>query len=71
MQALSTISPKYQINIPLEIRKQFRLEPGQKIMFVPYEKSIRLVIVPPVREGLGMFKGINTDSIRQEKDDEH
>jgi AbrB family looped-hinge helix DNA binding protein len=65
-----TLSSKYQIVIPREVREKFNLKPGQKIMFVPYQKSIRLVIVPPIKEALGMFKGINVDNIREEEDEE-
>jgi len=70
MEALTTISSKYQIVIPREVREQFNLKPGQKIMFIPYQKSIRLVIVPPIEEALGMFKGINTANLREEEDEE-
>jgi len=65
-----TLSSKYQIVIPREVREKFNLKPGQKIMFVPYQKSIRLVIVPPIKEALGMFKGMNIDNIREEEDEE-
>ena len=65
-----TLSSKYQIVIPREVREKFDLKPGQKIMFVPYQKSIRLVIVPPIKEALGMFKGMNIDNIREEEDEE-
>ena len=70
MQALTTISSKYQIVIPLEVRKQFKLKPGQKIIFIPYQKSIRLVVVPPIKDALGMFKGINAKNIREEVDEQ-
>lgn len=72
MPAISTISSKYQIVIPREIREQFNLKPGQRVMFIPYQQSIRLVIVPSVPEALGMFKGmnINTAEIREEQDEE-
>jgi len=70
MGALTTISSKYQIVIPRDVRKQFNLKPGQKIMFIPYQKTIRLVIVPPIIEALGMFKGMNTANLREEKDEE-
>ncbi|MCJ7586050.1 MAG: AbrB/MazE/SpoVT family DNA-binding domain-containing protein [Anaerolineales bacterium] len=70
MVALTTISSKYQIVIPRDVRKQFNLQPGQKIMFIPYQKTIRLVIVPPIEEALGMFKGMNTDNLREEEDEE-
>lgn len=69
MEALTTISTKYQIVIPREVRKQFNLKPGQKVMFIPYQKSIRLVIVPPIKDALGLFKGINTDQLREEEDE--
>ena len=66
----TTISSKYQLVIPREVRKQFGLKPGQKIMFITYQKSIRLVIVPPIKDALGMFKGMNTDNLREEEDEE-
>lgn len=72
MTALTTISSKFQIVIPREIREQFHLKPGQKVMFIPYQHSIRLVVVPSIDEALGMFKGlnINADAIREEQDEE-
>jgi AbrB family looped-hinge helix DNA binding protein len=68
MGALTKISSKYQIVIPRELREQFNLKPGQKIMFIPYQKSIRLVIVPSIQDALGMFKGLNIDNPREEDD---
>lgn len=70
MNTLTTISSKYQIVIPREVREQFNLKPGQKMMFIPYQKSIRLVVVPSIEEALGMFKGMNTENIREEVDEE-
>jgi AbrB family looped-hinge helix DNA binding protein len=70
MEALTTISSKFQIVIPRDVRKQFNLKPGQKVMFIPYQKSIRLVIVPSIKDALGMFKGMNTDNLREEEDEE-
>lgn len=70
MEALTTISSKYQIVIPREVRDQFNLKPGQKVMFIPYKNTIRLVIVPSIKDALGIFKGMNTDNIREEVDEE-
>ena len=70
MEALTTISSKYQIVIPREMRQQFNLKPGQKIMFIPYQKSMRLVIVPSIKDALGIFKGMNIDNLREEQDEE-
>ena len=70
MSALSTISSKYQVVIPKEIREKFNLKPGQRIMFIPYNGILRVVIVPTIEEARGMLKGMNTDDIREEVDEE-
>jgi AbrB family looped-hinge helix DNA binding protein len=65
-----TISSKFQVVIPREVRDQFNLRPGQKIMFIPYNNVLHVVIVPPIDQALGMFKGIDTDVLREEEDEE-
>ena len=65
-----TISSKYQVVIPREIREQFNLKPGQKIIFIPYNNTLRVVVVRPIKEARGMLKGMNTDGIREEVDEE-
>ena len=66
----TTISSKYQVVIPREVREQFGLKPGQKIVFIPYKKTLRVVIVPPIEQARGMFKGIDTRGLREEEDEE-
>jgi AbrB family looped-hinge helix DNA binding protein len=63
-----TISSKYQVVIPRPIREQFNLRPGNKIMFIPYANTLRVVIVPSIEEALGMFEGIDTDPQREKED---
>ncbi len=65
-----TISSKYQVVIPREVRKQFNLKPGQKLMFIPYNGTLRVVIVPPIKKARGMLKGMNTENMREEVDEE-
>jgi len=65
-----TISSKFQVVIPREVRKQFNLKPGQKIMFIPYNGTLRVVFVPPIKKARGMLKGIRTENIREEADEE-
>ena len=60
------ISSKYQVVIPRKIRKQFGLKPGQKLVFIPYKGSLRVVIVPPIGEAYGIFRGIDTTLEREE-----
>jgi AbrB family looped-hinge helix DNA binding protein len=56
--------------IPREVRKQFNLKPGQKIMFIPYNGTLRVIIIPPIKKARGMFKGMKIDNIREEVDEE-
>jgi AbrB family looped-hinge helix DNA binding protein len=65
-----TISSKYQVVIPREVRKQFNLKPGQRLMFIPYNGTLRVVVVPPIKKARGMLKGMNTDKSREEVDEE-
>ena len=65
-----TISSKYQVVIPREVRQQFNLKPGQKIMFIPFNNVLHVVIVPSIKQARGMFKGIDTDVQREEADEE-
>jgi AbrB family looped-hinge helix DNA binding protein len=65
-----TISSKYQVVIPREIREQFNLKPGQKIMFIPYNNILHVVIVPSIKQARGMLKGIDTEILREEEDEE-
>jgi len=64
----ATISSKYQVVIPREVREQFGLKPGQKVVFIRYKKSLRLVVVPPIEEAHGFLKGIDTNVEREEED---
>jgi len=63
-----TISSKFKVVIPRAIREKFHLQPGQKLLFVSYKNSLRVVIVPPIEEGYGFLPGIDTDVQREEDD---
>ena len=63
------ISSKYQVVIPREVREQFGLKPGQRIAFIPYNKTLRVVIVPAIEEAQGILKGMKTDNYREEVDE--
>jgi AbrB family looped-hinge helix DNA binding protein len=66
----ATISSKYQVVIPREVREQFGLKPGQRIAFVPFNKTLHVVIVPPIEQARGMLKGMNMDGYREEEDEQ-
>lgn len=55
-----TVSPKFQVVIPREVRESLGIKPGQKVRVFRYEDRIELVPVRPVRETRGFLKGIDT-----------
>ncbi len=56
-----TVSPKFQVVIPREVRKALGIEPGQKVQVIHYEDRIELIPVRPIREMRGFLKGIDTE----------
>ena len=56
-----TISPKYQVVIPKEIRDKLQLAPGQKVQAIAYENRIELIPVRPINEMRGFLAGIDTE----------
>ncbi len=60
-----TISPKFQVVIPLRVREALRLKPGQKVQVISYEGRIELIPVEPIRRGRGFLKGIDTEVKRK------
>lgn len=62
-----TISPKFQVVIPKEIREKLALEPGQKVEALAYDDRIELIPVRPARQMRGFLKGIDT-SVKREAD---
>ena len=65
MTATVTVSPKFQIVIPLAIREALGIRPGQKIQAIQYQDRIELIPVRPMRKARGMLKGIDTSVPRE------
>lgn len=45
-----TISTRYQITIPKEIRERFDIKPGDKTLFIPRGKSIEVLFARTDKE---------------------
>jgi AbrB family looped-hinge helix DNA binding protein len=56
-----TVSPKYQVVIPLSIRKALNLKPGQKVEVREKDGAVELVPLKPISAYRGFLKGIQTD----------
>jgi len=62
-----TVSPKFQVVIPLAIRRQLNLRPGEKMHVLPYKGRVELIPVRPIHEMRGFLEGMNT-TIEREQD---
>jgi AbrB family looped-hinge helix DNA binding protein len=62
-----TISPKYQVVIPRDIRERLKLAPGQKVQALLYQNRIEFIPLQPARSMRGFLRGIDT-AVRREAD---
>jgi len=62
-----TISPKYQVVIPREVRQSMEIKPGTKVQVLLYENRIELIPMKNLRRMRGFLKGIDT-TIERERD---
>lgn len=62
--SIATLSSKYQISIPKDIREAMHFKPGQQLAFLRVGKSLRLVPVRNMEDFFGMAEGADTDNIR-------
>jgi AbrB family looped-hinge helix DNA binding protein len=60
-----TVSPKYQVVIPQNIRKALGIRPGQKIQVISYQGRIELIPVESLKRARGFLKGIDTEIERE------
>jgi AbrB family looped-hinge helix DNA binding protein len=63
--ATVTISPKFQVVIPKEVRERLGLTPGQKVQTILFDDRIELIPVRPVKKMRGFLKGIDTTIPRE------
>jgi AbrB family looped-hinge helix DNA binding protein len=62
-----TVSPKFQVVIPLDVRRMLHIKSGQKMQVIAYNNRVVLIPVRPIQEGRGSLKGMDT-SIEREED---
>lgn len=59
------ISPKYQVVIPLKVRRSLGIKPGQKVQVLVYDNRIELIPVLGMKRTRGFLKGIDTHIERE------
>ena len=66
--AQAVVSTKYQVVIPLEIRRTLGLTAGQRMQVLTKGGVVTLVPVRPLAKTRGFVKGMSTTGVRQKKD---
>ena len=62
-----TVSPKFQVVIPKDVRESMGIFSGQKVQMLTYSNRIELIPIKPMSEMKGILKGIDTE-VPREKD---
>ena len=57
---VGTVSPKFQVVIPREVREELGIEVGQKIQVIAIENRVELIPVRSAKNMRGFLKGIDT-----------
>jgi AbrB family looped-hinge helix DNA binding protein len=59
-----TVSPKFQVVIPLEVRKRWQLQPGAKLQIVEFNGGVRLLPEVSPASLRGIARGMDTTLLR-------
>lgn len=60
-----TVSTKYQVVIPEDVRKSMGVRPGEKFQVVNYDGRVQLIPLRKMREMKGLLRGMNTAVVRE------
>jgi len=63
-----TVSPKFQVVIPKEIREAIQVRPGQRLQIVAFDGRIELLPILAPDAICGMCPGIPTEVDREDRD---
>ena len=66
--ATTTISPKFHIVIPKEVRDKLHLTPRQRLQVLEKGGVITLVPEVPLKSLRGLLKGMSKSDLREKKD---
>ena len=63
-----TVSPKFQVVIPRDVREALEIKPGQKLAMFNINGAIHLVPVRPMNQMRGFLKGMSIQGLREKRD---
>jgi AbrB family looped-hinge helix DNA binding protein len=61
-----TVSSKFQVVIPREVRESMNLQPGTRVQVLQYENRIELIPLREPKSLRGFLSGIDTNVDREE-----
>jgi AbrB family looped-hinge helix DNA binding protein len=64
-----TLSSKFQVSVPKEVREALKLKAGQKMVFINTGSAIKLLAQPSMADLAGVARGASTAGVRER--DEH
>lgn len=62
-----TVSPNFQVVIPLSIRRALDLQPGMKLQVFRHDDRVEIMPLKTIKEMRGFLKGLDA-SIEREND---
>ncbi|MGA8145659.1 MAG: AbrB/MazE/SpoVT family DNA-binding domain-containing protein [Candidatus Acidiferrales bacterium] len=68
-EATVTVSPKFQIVIPKEVRERLDIRPGQQLLVYAFDGTLRLELPRPISELRGSAKGIRWEQSDRDHSD--
>jgi len=60
-----TVSTKYQVVIPEDVRKSMGVRPGEKFQVMNYGGRVQLIPLRRMRDMKGILRGMNTTLARE------
>lgn len=63
-----TVSPKFQVVIPLAVRERAHIRAGERLQVISFDDRIELIRVQPMRSMRGFLKGLDARFERDEQD---
>jgi AbrB family looped-hinge helix DNA binding protein len=63
-----TVSSKFQVVIPEDVRSRLKLQPGQKVIVIEKDGVVHMIPLKPLKETRGIARGITAQNVREELD---
>lgn len=63
-----TVSSKFQVVIPQDVRSRLKLQPGQKVVVIEKDGVVHMIPLKSAKETRGIARGVMAKNVREELD---